>query len=639
MANSKQSSMTSQSSLPCLGTGKMGPDLVTIRPVRTVADLLAELDAWTELPVMTRRVLKANVRTAGFVAVAAKARADGRQVHLCRDDTLLAGVPADPAWLNKHLYAYPPSIFGMKKLCLALSINGLRRVLRRVGLIEPVTSKAPIPPSSRWQELLGQLEAVVLCRGALSAFARWCHANDIEPEQVSRETLERFEVFVRTRTLHSEIPRLIYTITKAWRKAAKMLQDWPKRPLVAPSRRETYTLPFSAFPASLQDEVTAFAERLGGTGRRQPFRNAGLRRPLRPSSVRRRLYNLRQAASALVLLGRDPATVTGFADLVDEAAFESILQFYWERAMAARVTPEQRQAGCQPRPDLGVTAQTGAIASALMIVARRHCMPDSDTLARLQSMAQDVSPPRQSQPSQKNRDRLRQFDDPVLRAALLHLPVRLMRLAEGPGLRPFEAARLARVAAAIELLLHVPLRNRNLTELRLGVHLRYGDAGRKRISHLVVEFHETKNSYDGEWAVGPELAVFLDRYIQRFRPILAMAGGDWLFPAGFGKSGPLSPVAMAQQIARVVADEVGAIINPHLFRSLCARFVIERSPHGSEDVRLLLGDKSLQAVLAHYLVLEPSQACRRHDEMLRRMRPESAHLAGPLAKPARRRRR
>lgn len=609
------------------------------RPIYNLADLLIEVDAWTDLQVLARRVLKAQIRTAGFIAVASKARAEGRMVRLCRNDAVLASAPADAAWLNRHLFAHPANILGTTEKCRRFSVSGLRRALRRVGLIEPYSAAAPTPPNGPWHDLLKDLEAHVLCRAALTNFARWCHANGIEPEHVSRQTLERYETFVRTRTLHSEIPRLVGTIAKAWRKAAKLLQGWPGKPLAPRPRQDRYTLAFSAFPAFFQEEMAAFAERLGGAGRRRPFRSAGPRRPLRPSSVKGRLYNLRQAASALVLLGRDPATITSLADLVDEVAFEAILQFYWERAIAARVTPEQRTAGCQPRPELGVTAQTGAIASALMIVAKHHCKLDGDTLARLRSMAQDVTPSRQSQLSRKNRDRLRQFDDPVIRAKLLHLPERLMRLAEGPGLRPFEAARLARVAAAIELLFHVPLRNENLTGLKLGTHLRYSDAGRKRISHLVVERHETKNSYDGEWAVGPELAAFLDRYIRRFRPVLAMADGDWLFPAGFGKAGPLSPVAMSQQIARVVADEVWAVVNPHLFRCLCARFVLERSPHALEDVRLLLGDKTLQVVLAHYAAVEPSQACRRNDEMLRRMRHESAHLAGPLVKPTRRSRR
>lgn len=598
----------------------------TDRPVQTLADLLVELDAWTKLPVKTRRVLKSNVRTAGLAARVASGLKKGRKDRLIRDDVMLASVPANPAWLNEHLYAYPAAVLGTKKGCLALSISGLRRIMRRVGLIEALPSE-PELLSTRWSELLARLDPLVYCLGSLSGFARWCHANGIAPEQVSRETLVRYETFVRTRTLHSEVPRLVGKLTKGWREAAKVLRDWPQGPLVAPPRREIVTLPFSDFPVSFQQEIAAWCERLQGTGPRSPFRGDGPRRPLRRSSVKSRRYNLRQAASALVRLGRDPATITSLADLVDEVAFEAILQFYWDRAVAARTLAEG-----QPPRELQGTAQTTAIATALMSVARYHCKLEGDTLVRLRNMARDVTAPVQGQLSQKNRDRLRQFDDPVIRAKLLHLPERLMRQAEGPGLRPCEAARLARVAAAIELLLHIPLRNGNLSELRLGVNLRYGDARQERISHLVFTPDQMKNRYLGEWAIGPELSAFLHRYIRVFRPILATAGGDCLFPAGFGEEGSLSPIAMAQSINKIIAEEVGAIVNPHLFRCLCARFILEHSPHALEDIRLLLGDKSLRVVLAHYAAVEPSHACRRHDEMLRRMRHKSSHLAGPPAK-------
>lgn len=604
--------------------------------IRTMADLLAEVDEMELKSERARSVLRSNVRTALFIAIASKAREDGRSIRMVRDDAILASVPADVAWLNRYLYAYPAGLFGVSELYRSLSVSGLRRVLRHVGLIEPYTTSAALPGDSRWRQLLDRLAEHVYCQAALASFGIWCHSAGIEPESVSENTLEAFETFIRTRTVHSEIPRLIRTICKAWRKAAKLLQDWPRNPLAPPNRRDTYTLPFPAFPPSLQAEVDAFARWLGGTNRRSPFRGKGPRRPLRPSSVKIRLYCLRQAASALVLQGRDPATIVGLADLVEEAAFEAILQFYWDRSVAARVTPEKLKAGHEPDPGLGVTAQTGAIASTLMIVAKHYLKLDAEIIAVLRPLAQDVTPPPQTQLSAKNRERLRQFDDPVIRAKLLHLPTRLKEQIEGKGLRSFEAARLARVAAAIELLMHVPLRNANLTGLRLGVHLRYDGGRTGYIRHMVLQSHETKNRIDVEWPVGPDLAGVLDWYIKGFRPMLAPADSDWLFPAGFGMSGPLSREAMGQHIIRAVADVVGAIVNPHLFRCICARFILEHSPEALEDVRLMIGDKSLQVVLAHYGASQPSHAAQRTDKLLRRLRDESAHLVVDLAKPHRR---
>ena len=125
-------------------------------------------------------------------------------------------------------------------------------------------------------------------------------------------------------------------------------------------------------------------------------------------------------------------------------------------------------------------------------------------------MAQDLTPKPQTRLSRKNQERLGQFDDPATRAKLLHLPSRIRDLIESGSYRPEEAARMARVAAAVEFLLHVPLRNGNLCMLRLGVHLRYDGSRSGRIRRLVLQKHETKNSYEGEWPIGEDLADFLD---------------------------------------------------------------------------------------------------------------------------------
>ena len=595
-------------------------------------DLLVAVDQWSELPERTRRVLKANVRTAGFIAVRSKARTDGRNVSHVRDDTLLATAPVNIPWLNEYLYAHPAELSGATDQCRNLSISGLRRVLRHMGLIAPYAPSTMLPTDCPWRQLLDAVEDAY-CQTALSTFGTWCHMTGIAPADVSASTVDTFEAHVRSRTLHAEIPRLIRGVCKAWPKAAVLIPDGNGFLLKPPTRRETYSLPLSKFPQSFQDDVIRFQVRISGDRTRRPFRGDGPRRPLRSSTIKIRLDCIRASASALVLTGRDIATVKSLASLVEIEAFETILIFFWERARKASLTPEQLQAGDEPDTDVGVTTFTGSIAATLMMVAKHHCSLDPQTVQQLREMAQDMTPPPQTELSPKNRERLRQFDDPVTRAKLLHLPRRLMKLAEDGDLRPLEAARLARLAAAIEILLHVPLRNGNLTSLGLGQHLRYGSG--TTIRHIVLQAGETKNRYNGEWPVGQDLATMLEWYITRFRPMLNTTGGNRLFPAGFGKTGSLSRVAMSQQIIRVVAEEVRAVVNPHLFRCICARLIIESDPGALEDVRLMIGDKSLQIVLAHYNASRPADAAARTDKTLRRLRSGSASLVAQLIKPKR----
>jgi integrase len=165
------------------------------------------------------------------------------------------------------------------------------------------------------------------------------------------------------------------------------------------------------------------------------------------------------------------------------------------------------------------------------------------------------------------------------------------------------------------------------------VHLRYDGSRLGYIRRLVVQKHETKNSYEGEWPIGDELGSVLDWYIKTYRPLLASPGNDCLFPAGFGQPGPLSNAAMYNSIVNTVADLVGAVLNPHLFRCICACLILEHSPEALEDVRLMIGDKSLEMVLAHYVASQPRHAAKRTDELLRRLRRDSVHLIGDLANP------
>ncbi|MDA8250229.1 MAG: hypothetical protein M0Z28_13795, partial [Rhodospirillales bacterium] len=260
-----------------------------------------------------------------------------------------------------------------------------------------------------------------------------------------------------------------------------------------------------------------------------------------------------------------------------------------------------------------------AIAAGLLQVAKYLKLPQQqmDDLVRL---AADVQPRQQGRISARNLARLRQFDDPAMRRRLLELSKTLMKRAEKAKKRTKRVAQMALKAVAIEVLLHIPLRLKNLANLRLGEHLK-GDGSRAgRITHLVLRTDETKNEADLEWSVGPELAAVLDHYWRQFRPLLAVEGSTWLFPAPPPRDAPLTDDTLRYHLVRAVREEVGAESNPHLFRSLLARLILEHTPDALEDVRHLLGDKSLGTVLRHYASIEPAQAARRHAERLRQLR-------------------
>ena len=190
-----------------------------------------------------------------------------------------------------------------------------------------------------------------------------------------------------------------------------------------------------------------------------------------------RLYYVVAGASILVLGGRQASTITSLADLVTEDLFRRILQFYWDRSAARRICKGEITEDDLNDPAAGNSGLTENMSKTLLQVAKYWCQVEPSQLKALAALAQAVRRPKQTGITIKNSNCLAQLDDPAKLRELLGLPKTLMDLAESiRDRRPVEAARLAGLAAAIELLLNIPLRLRNLARLRIGINLKYTGA-------------------------------------------------------------------------------------------------------------------------------------------------------------------
>lgn len=611
--------------LPCAR-----PALPTL-PVQTLADVLTVIDTWTDLPETTRDVLKSHIRTCGLAIATAQAREAGQLRKLSRKEVRMVTIPFDIAWLNGWLHRHPWRVVGLRSYnSFRNAKSGLRHVARRLGLLEEM--QAPdISPGGSWQPFL---DAAVskYTRPGVNRFVAWCEDQDVLPSGVNIQTLQAYEGFARSRLVHKNIPKLISSIKNHWKKTAHEVEGWPVLQLPPVDRPGTYTYPISNYPQAFQDEVEAFARRLAGTERKGPFRRIGVRRPSRPATIELRVRCIRMAAAALVLSGQPIATIISLAVLVTPEAAETILLFYWNRTVDARREGMDLPAGEENHPNAGSSSQADAIAATLLAIARHNVVVEPFVLAQLKELAADIRRPKQSGLTKKNRERLRQFDDPRTRKDLLQLSGKLIKLAMSSSMDPGDAARTARQAVMIGLLCRIPLRATNLRNLRMGRNLKFPDKSTNLANRLEFQASETKNWADLEFYVGSSLANLLRIYITRFLPYFAEQSPDyqehgWLFPTGNGRPGPISVSTLGKCIRDPIAEHVGADANPHLFRSLAARLRLEASPGAIEDVRLLLGDKTMTIVLRHYASLEPVTASRRHDELIDR---EMARLSQPI---------
>ena len=132
---------------------------------------------------------------------------------------------------------------------------------------------------------------------------------------------------------------------------------WPQLRWSRHRRPERYVLPLAAFPPAFQADAELWLDRLAG----KAGLDVGPVQPLRPATLDKWRFAIRQLASALVLGGRDLASLAGLADLVTPEAAEAILRFFLDprRRQALRPDPGARRppqgdcpASCRGAPEV-----------------------------------------------------------------------------------------------------------------------------------------------------------------------------------------------------------------------------------------------------------------------------------------------
>jgi integrase len=357
-------------------------------------------------------------------------------------------------------------------------------------------------------------------------------------------------------------------------------------------------MPWSAFPASLKADVDRYLDRLAG----RDLAEDGPR-PARPATLELRERQLRGFASALVLRGQDPSSLNTLADLVTLEAFKSGLLFFRERS------------GSKP----STTIENLAVF--LKSVAKYGARADAETLAKMGAIIRNRLAVRRRGLTPRNRERLRQFDDPANATALVCLPERLMKEARSNKLSARRAALQAQTAVAIEILLMAPIRIENLTELDLDRHL--VRPGRSRdVVHIVFAGDEVKNSAELHFPLPKESAALIERYVSDHRPLLADPANRKLFP---GKAKPAKSIGMLRrQISKTIFRYTGLRMHPHLFRHAGAKVFLDRNPGAYEVVRRVLAHASINTTTEFYTGSETAAAVSHFDEVildLRRSKP------------------
>jgi integrase len=447
----------------------------------------------------------------------------------------------------------------------------------------------PLTPT--WQALWGRLPNRRL-KTRLSRLLHYCSAVGVEPSDVSEATFAAFRQHLNQSLLKNPAAAFRETLL-GWNAARVQVPGWPNIDVSIPARRTAWTMPWSAFPESLQQDAVRYLDRLGG---RDPLEELPFR-PVRPLTLQLREYQIRLFASALVIRGWDSSTLTSLADLVAIDAFKDGL-----RHLIARRGGRS-------------TANTVHLATSLKAIARYHVRVDAQHLERMAAVIGRLEPPKRGLTA-KNRSRLRALDDPKTALALVQLPAKLMTSADRER-RPLRAARLAQTAVAVEILLMAPIRIGNLSTLDIERHLlrpnRAGD-----MLHIVIESSEVKNREPLEYPLPTGSVAMIERYLSQFRPALAPSGSTALFPGG--SNGCKHGNSLREQIGDAVFMHTGMRVHPHLFRHIAAKLFLDANPGSYEVMRRVLGHRSLETTTAFYTGLESASAVRHFDQTILKLR-------------------
>jgi integrase len=502
-------------------------------------------------------------------------------------------IPAHPGYLRERLKTFTPAMAGLTQPRWRNVLSLSRSALKRAGLaLMPGRDCRPYAPV--WQKLLGHL-ADRRSRIGLSRLASYASERGLDPHAIDDAVMDTFRDSLLNDSLVIKPLEVYRRACQLWNQAAATILAWPKTTLAVPVHRDTYTLPWCTFPASLQAEVRAYLDHLAG---KDLFALRDFR-PLRPTSVKNREFALLQFVSALVQRGHDPRCLESLADLVAISTVKEGLRFFLERAGGQR-----RQ-------------QTHSIACMLKAIARHWVKVDSTHLDELRSICRSLDPG-QAGLTDRNRARLRQFDHPGNVHALVTLPQRLADAA-GRGRHPTRSNALTiQTALAIELLLMVPIRITNLASLELERHVMRGRGRGGKSVHLAIPGVEIKNGVDVEAELPPSTITLLELYLERYRPLLLDGQSAWLFPGRQGRA--KSQQSLRGQINKTVAAKCGLRVNPHLFRHIAAKLYLDQNPGAYGVIRLIEGHKSVETTTRFYCGMESTAALRHFDEHIVKLR-------------------
>jgi integrase len=459
-----------------------------------------------------------------------------------------------------------------------------------VGGFKPIQRTARTPLSPAWKKLFSDLSERRTHFG-LSRLAGYASANRIEPDEIDDATIAAFIAAVRDGSLHRKPNGLHRTVTLIWNETALRPEFGLQTVRVPSFRRPAKRCDWTGLTNAFRTDVDEYLSWCGGA---DVFAADARPRALSPQTIKLHQNQIHAAVTALVESGVKPAVIKSLADLVSPANFKRILRRRYDMVGGRE------------------NVFNNDLARTLVRIARRWVRVDVDVLAELTRLAGKVPMP-VSGLTDKNKRRLRQFDDPAILQRLFNLPRRLWGEVKRDAEPNVFTLVKAQAALAVAILCYMPIRPQNLATLAFDVDL-FLREGARATSSLELSAGKVKNRRELAFDIPPEVAAMLIEYRNRIAPKIIGHRPDTLFVKADGS--PKNQWSVAWLIRTYLKKRAGIELSSHQFRHLSAKVLLDAQPGNFETVRQLLGHKSLSTTVGAYAGIDSRRAGRHHQRLV-----------------------
>ena len=541
----------------------------------TFAEVIARIESDPDLPPIRARDLISGLRRV--------AKALGRRVE---------EAPAVPRWLQPRIAKVNPVALGLAPKSWQNAVSDAKAALAYCGIVKTRSlRKTDLSPEWRalWETVLHSGDPTL--QPALGRFVYFLSEVGAAPDEVCEAHAEAFRQGLEMLEIRRCPDRAFRAAVNGWNLAVRRIPAWPRTVLPLASRQHVVKLRDDVLPASFQRDLDAY---LRARSQPNPLGDEEYFRALRPPTILHYRRLVQRFAAHVVRSGTDPSVLVDLKSLVEPARVEAGLR---------RMLTERENKSS------GTIAQTAQV----LVGIAKALRCDEALVARLGRMAKKVAVPRQRGLTAKNRDRLRPLQDTRQFQKLLDLPARVFAGTSNKVLT-FSQGLERETALAVAILLHCPIRVKNLAQIHIERELQRPRNGRV---YLVIPENDVKNDIPLEFEVPDHVVKLIDKHLATRPPSLCPSATPWLCPRRDG-TGPVLPCVLAARLSRFVPRKVGHAMNAHLFRHLAVMTLLDAMPGAYEVAKRILGHSTTSHTISVYSGLETRTASRVFAELVQK---------------------